>query len=62
MLECSFASFSTAGGTPFVNPFRVIWDSRRFAATPRLWGRISLDFPGFSRPDRDVSMGHTSFQ
>ena len=34
MLECSFASFSTAGGTPFVNPFRVIWDSRRFAATP----------------------------
>jgi hypothetical protein len=28
---------------------------------PRFWGWISLDFLGFSRPNRDLSTGYTRF-
>ena len=45
-----------------VNPVGPIWVSlacRRFAAkTPDFGGWISLDFLGFSRPNRDFSMGY----
>src|SRR5579871_1683661 len=45
-----------------VDPIWVFLDSYRFAANAPVYeGWIFLDFLGFSRPNRDFSMGYTGF-
>jgi hypothetical protein len=47
---------------PFVDPVWVFLERARFAAkTLGFGGWKSLDFLGFSRPNRDLSMGYTGF-